>query len=319
MKKKFICTLIAFSAVLTGCGNTAELSADQAKVPLVQAQPTVKPGEAAALTDSSESVSELSLDMEAEEIVREKGFVKETRELGNDEKERLVSSFNELMDSDGVMIKTSEMEMAFNQDASITYGAVYGNDNSLVYSMYTDDAGSYLKVSEGEGVEFYSKNYRLNDMPVPRNVLEEYGKVIRLDMKGFDECKSILRRHMFELQSTECLRLFNCARYERLIYNCSNRAMITESLARYYLYDYFSSRAENNVYPDELRETVQGWEIVIGRQYFTAGIEMIWKHILSILNSPSTFVEWSNQAVKEQTILNLDSLVRDLLPECFFD
>ncbi|ADL36224.1 hypothetical protein bpr_II287 (plasmid) [Butyrivibrio proteoclasticus B316] len=155
MKKKFICTLIAFSAVLTGCGNTAELSADQAKVPLVQAQPTVKPGEAAALTDSSESVSELSLDMEAEEIVREKGFVKETRELGNDEKERLVSSFNELMDSDGVMIKTSEMEMAFNQDASITYGAVYGNDNSLVYSMYTDDAGSYLKVSEGEGYHIY--------------------------------------------------------------------------------------------------------------------------------------------------------------------
>jgi hypothetical protein len=165
----------------------------------------------------------------------------------------------------------------------------------------------------------YYKKYRLNDMPVPRNVLEEYGKIIRLDMKGFDECKSILRRHMFELQSVQCHRLFDCARYERLIYDCTNGDMITEKVARYYLYDYFSPKAENNACPDELQEIVRGWELVIGRQYFTAGIEMIWKHILSILNSPSTFDEWSNQAMKEQTILNLDSLVRELLPECNFD
>ena len=44
----------------------------------------------------------------------------------------------------------------------------------------------------------YYKHYRKRNVPVPRHVLEEYGKVIRFDFHGFTECKEIMKKYFFE-------------------------------------------------------------------------------------------------------------------------
>lgn len=64
----------------------------------------------------------------------------------------------------------------------------------------------------------YYKFYRRKDKAVPRSVLEEYGKVINIGLKGFDKCKSLLWHHMFEddraIQlKTRSQQLMECSRY----------------------------------------------------------------------------------------------------------
>ena len=44
---------------------------------------------------------------------------------------------------------------------------------------------------------FKNINYRLKENPVPKHVLVEYGNKINLALKGFDECKELLRNFLF--------------------------------------------------------------------------------------------------------------------------
>ena len=46
------------------------------------------------------------------------------------------------------------------------------------------------------------------------------------------------------------------------------------------------------IIPDTLRAVAHKWEIATGRQYFTLGLEMIWKKMLEQLSFPMTKVEW---------------------------
>ena len=44
----------------------------------------------------------------------------------------------------------------------------------------------------------YYRHYRKTEAPVPKTVLEEYGRVINLNLNGFYTCKEILKNRLFE-------------------------------------------------------------------------------------------------------------------------
>ena len=161
----------------------------------------------------------------------------------------------------------------------------------------------------------YYKNYRLTDEPVPHDVLSEYGKVINIGMKGFDECKALLRTQMFGLNSG----LSMCADYARKIYCLAGNKNPDQKKARYFLFDYFSSAGENHPYPNEIQSSITGWEIAVGRQYFVIGIEIIWKYMLQSLTAPFTLQEWIDHVLKTaQFSVSLNCTLKSILPLCYF-
>ena len=165
----------------------------------------------------------------------------------------------------------------------------------------------------------YYKNYRLNDIPVPRKVLEEYGKVINLGLKGFDNCKESLKKHLFE--NEQYYMLHDSAEYLKYIFNKYNMEDVKLYGYRDILFDAFSVRGRNENISNELRTISNGWEIVIGRQYFTSGLECIWKYMLDLLSYESkTRNSWIEDSIKEsQWTFDLNTSLSDLIDKCVYD
>lgn len=143
----------------------------------------------------------------------------------------------------------------------------------------------------------YYRQYRLRNIPVPKAVLIEYGHVINLSLTGFDKCKKILRRQMFESIPQLSGQLKEDAVYAGLIYKITGNHSLKLAEARHIIYDYYSPRGDHNECPKEIQNTVRGWEVVVGRHYFTAGIEIIWKYMLSCLAEPLSMDEWINTSI----------------------
>lgn len=154
----------------------------------------------------------------------------------------------------------------------------------------------------------YYKNYRLKLSSVPKKALEEYGRVINLSMTRFDRCKALLRHHLFEIKQPENRRLKQSAKYLQFI----NKEYGVESMnyqeARQILFDYFSPRGMKRAFPEELQPTIVGWEMVVGRQYLTCGIEMIWKYMLELLTDPVTLEEWFDIVVSSSSINDIRNI-----------
>ena len=148
----------------------------------------------------------------------------------------------------------------------------------------------------------YYTDYRLSNDPVPKKVLEEYGNVINMGLRGFDECKRILRKHLFEMETDENMGLRECADYLRFIHRDLGKTSLERPEARNILFNYYSSRGMKRPYPSDLQSVIAGWEIVVGRHYFTCGIEMIWKHMLLSLTSPMTFDQWAETVIEESSV-----------------
>ena len=161
----------------------------------------------------------------------------------------------------------------------------------------------------------YYREYRLKDGPVPHDVLIEYGSVINLGMKGFDECKSLLRKQLFGLNPS----LAACADYARHIYSLTAKVKLDQEEIRYFLFDYFSPVGEKHPFSPELKPLTIGWEIAVGRQYFTTGIEIIWKYMLQSLTSPFTLQEWIDRILNtSQFSVPLSCSLSSILPLCYF-
>ena len=148
-----------------------------------------------------------------------------------------------------------------------------------------------------ENTEFY-KSYRHSNLPVPKETLKELGQVMNVDLTGFDECKQILIQNLFERERNKRLRqckdLVNYALTHDGIhlnstYNCRN-----------VLFDLYASRGAGRPLDDSLRETVDDWEVVVGRQYFTVGLEMIWQAMITRLLYPMSGEEWISTLIEEQ-------------------
>lgn len=151
----------------------------------------------------------------------------------------------------------------------------------------------------------YFKNYRQSDT-VPKNVLKELGNKVNIYMKGMDSLQRKMEEVLFNNKYNKDNLISVTLNKDFLIYtknkyNCDIRKDI-----RKIEFDYYSPRSLNYKIPRELERTAKEWEIVMGRQYFTLGLNMIWKHMLNILNKPMTEEQWMNNA-KEEIIKDLDN------------
>lgn len=164
----------------------------------------------------------------------------------------------------------------------------------------------------------YYKKYRLNNVPVPKSVLIEYGQVINIGLKGFDKCKIDLKNHLFNNEHFPVLT--DCCNYIKHIYNEYDMQDSILASFREILFDAYSIRGRNESIGSELRSVSNGWEIVIGRQYFTSGLESIWKFMLYNLNLPMTKKEWISLCINRTNwTLDLDTCIKDVLDECNYD
>lgn len=168
----------------------------------------------------------------------------------------------------------------------------------------------------------YYKNYRKRNVPVPRNILEEYGRVIRFDFHGFTECKEIMKKHFFEDTRAIQLRarsklLTESREYVELLVREYNISEVRGVELRRALYDYRIHSGARIIIPDKLRSVANKWEIAVGRQYFTLGPEMIWKKMLEQLSFPMTKLEWIRSAFSNSEFsLAIQKPLASIVDEC---
>lgn len=162
----------------------------------------------------------------------------------------------------------------------------------------------------------YYKEYRRKVTDIPRDVLIELNKIISINLNGFNEVKKILVDHLFNKDGQR--KLIQSHNYLKFIFKEYKPENFNTAKCRELFYDYFSPYSDNKYsYPEELKEIIDSWEIVIGRQYFTSGLEMIWKYMLENLNSPKPYKEWFNNCLNNSKIdFELGDKLSSIIPYC---
>ncbi len=162
----------------------------------------------------------------------------------------------------------------------------------------------------------YYQKYRFETSNIPRDVLVDLGNIININLVGFDEVKNILRDILFNRNRTR--KLLQCHNYLKFIFENEDIKNINSAEFRKILYDYYSPKGQfRKQYPKELKEIANSWEIVIGRQYFTTGLEIIWKFMLECLNVEKTYDLWIKDCFEESIFrFNLEDKLSSLLKSC---
>lgn len=189
-----------------------------------------------------------------------------------------------------------------------TLGFVTSVDNdghALPFAKITEKKGVPLAVAfenKIKDTEYY-RSYRLHDIPVPRPVLEELGKALSLDMNGMDECKKLLRDSFFEATRNALFdnrTLILTKDYLLSFMPQYDAGTISAAQIREILYDRFAPEKEEKAsLPENLQGISTAWEAVIGRQYFTICIELIWKYMLMELTVPMDVNTWINTCITD--------------------
>ena len=199
----------------------------------------------------------------------------------------------------------------------------YEKDKDLKFPILTRE-GEKMAIAFESVIKYteYYKNYRRNDNAVPKSVLEEYGKVINFGLVGFDECKKLLRHYMFEdaravqLTSIGAL-LTECGDYIKHIVKTYQATNLNRTECRQIFYDHQLPSGSDITIPAEIITVANKWEIVIGRQYFTSGLEMIWKYMLDQLVSPLKMKKWfENVLITSDFKWNIEKKLADIIDEC---
>ena len=171
----------------------------------------------------------------------------------------------------------------------------------------------------------YYKSYRRNDMAVPRSVLEEYGRFINIGLKGFNECKDILKHYLFEDDRAIHLKarsqlLSENAVFLTLIVKTNKVEELSLPACRRLFYDHQLPSGSELIIPEDCITVANKWEIAIGRMYFTSAIEMFWKYMLEQLNDPLTLKEWILEALKVSDFTwDLQQNLSSVIDECVYD
>ena len=200
---------------------------------------------------------------------------------------------------------------------------------TLRFITYEDDNGNTFtfpkltRLGEEMALSFeevikdteYYKHYRRNDKPVPREVLKQYGNVIDFGLKGFDKCKSILRERLFEANP----KLSICAEYIKHLYSQYSIKDMDYSTCRRAFFDHETPSGDDIRIPIDLTAVADGWEIIVGRQYFTCGLEMLWKPMLEIIRNPKNMSEWITSMLSNSDFtLDLDKNLKEIIPGCIY-
>lgn len=221
-------------------------------------------------------------------------------------------------------LKTILSNMGYYPAGLFTMGFIVDADpetfEKLKYPHLTKEGEKLAKAFEEVFSQTrYYKEYRKMEKSVPREVLIELSEFININLNNFDEVKRILIDHLFKKESQK--KLIESHNYLKFIYKNYKPDNLNTSKCREIFYDYFSPYGENKYeYPDELQEIVNSWEIVVGRQYFATGLEMIWKYMLENLNSPKLYKKWFNDCLSNSKItFQLNDKLGNLIPLCNYN
>ncbi|MDF2854637.1 MAG: hypothetical protein K0Q87_488 [Neobacillus sp.] len=193
------------------------------------------------------------------------------------------------------------------------------SDKNYVFPKITKQGEQMAIAFENviKNTEYYKK-YRRNDSEVPKDVLLEYGKIINIGLKGFDESKALLRYGLFETKRNR--KLADCAVYIKYLYDIYNITSLNRDDCRVIFYDHTTPAGKAVVLNPELVTIVNEWEIVIGRQYFTSGLELIWKFMLEQLISPVSIKTWFEEVLAASEFTwDINLKVSDIIFECNYD
>jgi len=161
----------------------------------------------------------------------------------------------------------------------------------------------------------YYKRYRRSDLAVPKKVILEYGQVINIGLNGFNESKALLRHELFETNRNA--KLSDCAAYIKYLHDNYNIESMARDESRCLLYDRTTVDNEEIIVIPELKTISNEWEIVIGRQYFTSGLEMIWKFMLEQLTHPLLIKEWLENIFDiSEFKWDLNMKISEVIEEC---
>lgn len=230
---------------------------------------------------------------------------------------------NDKFSYDESYLKTTLSNMGYYPSGLLTMGFIVSTDQeSEKRDKYPKLTPSGRKLAESFDAIISKTTYyknRLNGLTFSRKELVELGKVININLNGFDETKAILNEHLFNRKSNK--KLIECKNYIKFIYTNYKVKQLNAKTCREILFDYFSERGNiKRKYPNELKEIINNWEIVVGRQYFTAGLEMIWKFMLEQLNTPKTYSKWFIDCLNESKFsINLDDKLENILDYCNYN
>ncbi|MBZ9688451.1 hypothetical protein G9F72_019155 [Clostridium estertheticum] len=194
-----------------------------------------------------------------------------------------------------------------------------GSDKTYKFPKLTKEGEQMALTFENviKDTEYY-KSYRRNDSDVPKDVLLEYGKVINISLKGFDESKALLRHGLFETKRNS--KLTDCAAYIKYLYDNYGITSLNRDDCRVLFYDHITPADESVVISPGLVTIINEWEIVVGRQYFTSGLEMIWKYMLEQLTRPITMKIWFEDVLSYSDFSwDLEQRISDVILECIYD
>ena len=221
-------------------------------------------------------------------------------------------------------LKTTLSNMGYYPAGLFTMGFIVDTDpetfEKFKYPHLTKEGEKLAKAFEKVFSQTkYYKEYRKIGKSVPREVLIELSEFININLNNFDEVKQILIDHLFNKESQK--KLIESHNYLKFIYKNYKPDNFNIAKCREIFYDYFSPYGENKYeYPDELKEIINNWEIVVGRQYFATGLEMIWKYMLDNLNSPKNYKDWFNDCLNNSKItFQLNNKLGNLIPLCNYN
>ncbi len=196
--------------------------------------------------------------------------------------------------------------MQYYMSGCSTLGFVTSIDNDgniLPFAKITEKRGVPLAVAFEKRIKDteYYHSYRLHDIPIPKPVLEELGSVLNLDMNGMEECKKLLRDSFFEVTRNTLFDNSSLILTKDFLLSFMpqyDSGMINAAQVREILYDCFAPGKEKKAkLPENLQKISTAWEAVIGRQYFTLCIELIWKYMLIQLTVPMDLNTWISTCI----------------------
>lgn len=164
----------------------------------------------------------------------------------------------------------------------------------------------------------YYKQYRFNTAPVPRDVLAELGQALRIDMSTLPECRELLKEYLFESERLRKLR--ESQKYLDFIHKDTGNDFTELKRIREIVFDRYSPMGNANNLPDEFKEIAGEWETVVGRHYFTVGLQMIFKYMTEVLAEPLDLETWIKLSMEEEKApFNLDETLGSIIDEQNFE
>ena len=221
--------------------------------------------------------------------------------------------------------KTTFGGMQYYNAGCLTMGFITDEDGEgkhFSFARLTKETGEPMALAFEEVIkntEYYN-NYRMKDIEVPREVLKELGQVLKFDLDGFDKVKELLKEALFTPKNNARLNnenLIKSSDYIKFIYFQYGITNPTLYEMRRVLFDYFSPRGEAKPYDDALAEIINDWEIVVGRQYLTMAVELMWKQMLWELTDTMTLEKWIEKTVNmTDWHIDYNEPIKTLLPYC---